>query len=126
MRQAVWSIAAGLAGVVLCGWGSAQAAAPSPSVKPFAGARASYEWADAQPAAASIAPAGQGTPLLLAQTPVAVTSVLAVQPAAAPAVVAQGSIVRAVAPASSQPGVLWLIGMGAVLCRIGARVLRVS
>ena len=64
-------------------------------------------------------------PALLAHTVVPATPAIAVQPVAASAFVAQGSIVRAVTPNSSQPGVFWLIAIGALLCRLGARVVRV-
>jgi len=54
-------------------------------------------------------------------------TVVPVTPAPAPAVtIVPGSIVRAVTPNGTQPGVLWVVAMGAILCRIGARFLRVS
>ena len=117
MREFVWFIAAGLTGVVLCGASPARAGA-SPSSESVVVAQAhvstvvASEGADAAP------------PALLAHTVVPATPAIAVQPAAASAFVAQGSIVRAVTPNSSQPGVFWLIAIGTLLCRLGARVVR--
>ncbi|HEV2295900.1 MAG TPA: hypothetical protein VGR35_18785 [Tepidisphaeraceae bacterium] len=127
MPRAVWSIAAGLAGVVLCGLSSAEAAdgdvralsrlSPvEPVVQAVAVAPARAPQQHARPA----------PPELLARTVVPVNPVMAVRPIPASAVVAQGNVVRIVTPSASEPGVLWLTAMGAVLCRIGARVLRVS
>ena len=127
VRHAVWSIAAGVAAVALCGLSPAGAAgdhgvASTPRAGdsiPVAQARLTR---DRAAAAAAAAP-----PVLLARAAVPVTPVVAIQPqVSAPAVVAQGSVVRAVAPEGSQPGVLWVIAMGAVLYRMGARLLRVS
>lgn len=69
----------------------------------------------------------EAPPVLFAQTIVPATPVLAVRAVSTPRVVAQGSFVRLIiTPGGSQPGVLWGIAIGAVLCRFGARVLRVS
>lgn len=117
MREAVWSIAAGLAGVVLCGLNPAGAGASSSSAMepvPLAQARVPRERIRAA-----------APPVLLARTVVPTTPMVAVRPVPAPALVAQGNIVRVVTPNSSQPNVLWLIAMGAVLYRVGARVVRV-
>ncbi len=122
MREVVGFIAAGLTGVVLCGASLARAGASSSSD--------SLVVAQAQLPAVVIGERPPATPpTMLAQTAINVTPVVAAQPApavAASVVVAQGSIVRAVTPNGSQPGVFWLIAIGAVLCRMGARLLRVS
>jgi hypothetical protein len=119
VREWVWNVAAGLTGVVLCGAMPASAGA-SPSSESFG----------VTPADARIAITYEGAhaatpPALLAHTVVPATPAIAVQPVAASAFVAQGSIVRAVTPNGSQPGVFWLIAIGALLCRLGARVVRV-
>ena len=119
MRDWVWNIAAGLTGVVLCGAMPARAGA-SPSSESVVVAPSNVPTAIAYERAHAAAP-----PALLAHTVVPATPALAVQPVAASAFVAQGSIVRAVTPNSSQPGVFWLIAIGALLCRLGARVVRV-
>jgi len=117
VREWVWTIAAGLTGVVLCEAMPARAGASPSSESVVAQAQLStavaYEGAPTAP------------PALLAHAVVPATPAIAVQPAAASAFVAQGSIVRAVTPNSSQPGVFWLIAIGALLCRLGARVVRV-
>jgi len=118
VREWIWTVAAGLTGVVLCGAMPTRAgASPSSESSVVAQAHVStavaYEGAHAAP------------PALLAHTVVPATPAIAVQPVAASAFVAQGSIVRAVTPNSSQPGVFWLIAIGALLCRLGARVVRV-
>jgi hypothetical protein len=117
VREWFWSVAAGLTGVVLCGAMPARAGA-SPSSDSTRVAQANVSTAVAYEGAHPAPPA------LLAHTVVPATPAIAVQPAAS-AFVAQGSIVRAVTPNSSQPGVFWLIAIGALLCRIGARVVRV-
>ena len=121
MRESVWFIAAGLTGVVLGGAGPARAGASSspPSSEPVIAAPAHV------PTAVAYERAHAAPPALLAHTVVPATPAIAVQPVAASAFVAQGSIVRAVTPNSSQPGVFWLIAIGALLCRLGARVVRV-
>ena len=119
MREFVWFIAAGLTGVVLCGASPARAGASPSSESAVVVAQAHVSTAVAYEGAPAAPPA------LLAHTVVPATPAIAVQPAAASAFVAQGSIVRAVTPNSSQPGVFWLIAIGALLCRLGARVVRV-
>ena len=114
MQNAIWSIAAAaFAGVALCGASPARGAASARADVPPVVAR---EASHAAP------------PALLAQTAVAVTPVVALQsaPAVVPPVAAQSGIIRAVAPNGSQPGVLWMIAIGALLCRLGARVVRTS
>ena len=128
----IWSIAAAFAGFALVG-ANPVAAAPaaggtssapasaSPSAEPPVAPPPAH-FVMASHRAPAVAP-----PALLAQTIVPATPALAMRPLAAPpAVVAQGAIVRAVTPGGSQPGVLWVIAMGVVCCRMGARVLRVS
>ena len=118
MREFVWFIAAGLIGVVLCGAIPARAgASPSSESVLVAQAQVSTSVAYERPHTAP--------PALLAHTVVPATPAITVQPVAASAFVAQGSIVRAVTPSGSQPGVFWLIAIGALLCRLGARVVRV-
>ena len=119
MREWIWTIAAGLTGVVLCGTTPARAGA-SPSSESVVVAGETHAFSAVAYDGAHAAP-----PALLAHTVVPASPAIAVQPAAASAFVAQGSIVRAVTPNGSQPGVFWLIAIGAVLCRIGARVVRV-
>lgn len=111
----VRSIIGGFVGALLC------AAIP-------AGASASSTDPIIAPAGARLPAPGhaKAPPALLAQTVVPATHAMAVRPLPAPAVVAQGGIIRAAAPDGSQPGVLWIIAMGIVCCRIGARILRVS
>ena len=117
MREWIWTIAAGLTGVGL--WATPASAGASPSsesivVAPtYVSTAVAYERAHA------------GPPALLAHTVVPATPAITVQPVAASSFVAQGSIVRAVTPNGSQPGVFWLIAIGALLCRLGARVVRV-
>ncbi len=65
-----------------------------------------------------------GPPILLAQVSMRAPAVGAAQPL--PAIVAQTQAMRMVTPHGSQPGVVWLIAMGMILCRFGARILRVS
>lgn len=127
LLKAVWCIAAaaGLTGAVFCGASPVGAAAPSPEPIVVAHARLdAYEQIQANP------------PALLAQT-IVPTSVmptalfpanptLAMQSLPAPAVVAQSGVVRLVTPGGTQPGVLWMIVMGMVCCRLGARVVRLS
>ena len=90
-------------------------------------ARAPYEpepilVAQAQPFVDHLAP-----PVLFAQTMVPASPVVSIWPIPeSSAMVAQMSAVRVVSPNGAQPGVLWVIAMGAVLCRVGARVVRVS
>jgi len=122
MRQAVSSIAIAAAGLFVSSWGAfaASAAAAKPARPPeplITVARANVPAAMPVP----ITDIVTTPPALLAQTVVPVT------PAPAPAVtIVPGSIVRAVTPNGTQPGVLWVVAMGAILCRIGARFLRVS
>ena len=108
MRQVVSStIAAGVFGLVLA-WGVRPAsAAPSHTPEPVVIARADVMTDRATP------------PVLFAQSMVPTTPAVAIQPALL-------TQTRVVTPDGSQPGVLWLIAMGAVLYRFGARFLRVS
>lgn len=117
VRQVVWTLAAGLAGVVLCGLSPARAAAPLSALDEDAAQNPRHLDDNVRYAPAP--------PALLARTAVPAIPVAAVSPAAL-SVVAQGGVVRIIPPAGSEPGVLWLLAMGAVLCRVGARVLRVS
>ena len=119
MREWVLTIAAGLTGVVLCGPVSARAGA-----SPSSSSDSLVAQAHVSPVVASER-VHAAPPALLAQTVVPASPALAAQPAAASSLVAQGSIVRTVTPNGSQPGVLWLIAIGALLCRLGARVVRV-
>ena len=113
MRKIICFIAAGVTGA-FCAATPARGAASAKADVPAITAR------DSMP---PLAP-----PALLAQTAVPLTPVVAVQPAPAVAasVVAPRSIVRAITPNGSQPGVLWIIAIGALLCRLGARVVRAS
>ena len=113
MRQVVSStIATGVFGLVLA-WGALPAtAAPADATEPVLLARADI------PASDHATP-----PVLFAQSVVPLAPAVAVPTAAPSPILAQA---RVVTPDGSQPGVLWLIAMGAVLCRVGARVLRVS
>ena len=114
MRKVFCFLAAGVTGVALCAAtparGAATAKADVPAIMP-------------RESAPPFAP-----PAMLAQTAVPVTPVVAVQPAptVAASVIAPRSIVRAITPNGSQPGVLWVIAIGALLCRLGARVVRAS
>ena len=122
MRERVGLMAAGLAGVALCVASPARADSSAPAERVVV-AQADF------PPEAAYERVQTGPPAMLAQTVINVTPVVGVQPApvvAASTVVAQGSIVRAVTPNGTQPGVFWLIAIGALLCRVGARVLRVS
>ena len=113
MRQAVSStIAIGVFGVVLA-WSAraTDAAAPSDAPEPIVVARA------------DVASNRTTPPVLFAQSMVAATPAVAMQSPLPASFVAQ---TRVVAPNGSQPGVLWLIAMGAVLYRFGARFLRMS
>jgi len=114
VRRIICFIAAGVGGAALCAATTpARGAATAKADVPVVMTRES----------ATLAP-----PALLAQTAVPITPVIAVQPAPtmAVSVVARRSIVRAIAPEGSQPGVLWMIAIGALLCRLGARVVRAS
>ena len=114
MRRVMGFIAAGVTGAALCAANPARGAATARADVPAVMARES--------AVPPIAP-----PALLAQTAVPLTPVVAVQPApVAASVIAPRSIVRAISPDGSQPGVLWMIAIGALLCRLGARVVRAS
>jgi hypothetical protein len=98
-------------GLVLA-WGVRPAsAAPSHTPEPVVIARADVMTDRATP------------PVLFAQSMVPATPAVAIQPALPAPLLAQS---RVVTPDGSQPGVLWLIAMGAVLYRFGARFLRVS
>ena len=112
MRQAVSStIAIGVFGVVLAWSARPASAAPSNAREPIVVARA------------DVASNRTTPPVLFAQSMVAATPAVAMQSPLPASFVAQ---TRVVAPNGSQPGVLWLIAMGAVLYRFGARFLRVS
>ena len=117
MRQAVSStIAIGVFGVVLAWSARPASAAPSNAREPIVVARADVARAD-------VASNRTTPPVLFAQSMVAATPAVAMQSPLPASFVAQ---TRVVAPNGSQPGVLWLIAMGAVLYRFGARFLRVS
>jgi hypothetical protein len=123
MRQAVSSIAITAAGLLVSSWGAtvASAAAAKPAARPpeplITVARANVPAVLPVP----ISDIVTTPPAMLAQT------VVPIAPAPAPvATIVPGSIVRAVTPNGTQPGVLWVVAMGAILCRIGARLLRVS
>ena len=119
MQEWIWTIAAGLTGVVLCGATPASAGA-SPSSESAVVVQAHVSTAVAYERAHAAAP-----PALLAHTVIPAAPAITVQPVAVSTFVAQGSIVRSVTPNSSQPSVFWLIAIGALLCRLGARVVRV-
>jgi len=108
VRSVVVSIAAAVIGLVWMGATSA----------PASGAAAPLE-ANA-PAHLHDLPT---PPVLLAQLPVHPTPVAA-SAAPTPSIVAQTAIPRAVQPEGGHPGVLWLLAIGALLYRFGARVLR--
>jgi hypothetical protein len=126
MRQAVSSIAIAAAGLLASSWGATLASAaavakpPRPPEPLIVVARANV------PAFVPVPVSDIVTtpPALLAQTivPVAPAPASAVTSAA----ITPGSIVRAVTPGGPQPGVFWILAMGAVLYRVGARFLRVS
>ncbi len=101
----------GLAGAMLYVHpGRAAASSPDPS------AVAQSAMPDAVP---------EAPPVLFARTIVPATPVMGVRSVSNPPVVAQSNLVRVITPGGSQPGMLWVIAIGAVLCRFGARVLRV-
>jgi hypothetical protein len=112
VRRVVVSIAAGLAGLAC--WGVCPASAGTSISTPSA-------------ANAQIAVERSMPPVLLASTLTPATAMPIASVRSPMPVIAQGSFVRAVRPpGSSQPGVLWVIVIGAVLYRFGSRVLRVS
>ncbi len=128
----VWciAIAAGLTGAIFCGASSVDAAAPSPEPIVVAHGRLdAYSQTRTTPPALfaqTIMPTS-ATPI--AVTPTALfpaTPTLAMQSFPASAVVGQSGVVRLVTPGGTQPSVLWVIAMGVVCCRLGARVVRMS
>jgi hypothetical protein len=129
MRQAVSSIAIAAAGLLASSWGATLASAASAAAiaKPPRPPEPLIVIARANVPAFVPVPVSDivtTPPALLAQTivPVAPAPALAVTSAA----ITPGSTVRAVTPGGPQPGVFWILAMGAVLYRVGARFLRVS